>query len=174
MGYVAPRMDYVTGDPGQLREFLLGTSFFGGLDRSVVDQVMVLLKEHRYPAGATVFVEGDCGKSMYLVRSGELIVQRCCADGNAARLLMMRQGDHFGVTTLIDMTPRPFSCIVERDALLYELTNADLYRLYKENLKAYLLLLQNINRELCRRLHKAASRIAMLEDLLHEKSVAHA
>jgi CRP-like cAMP-binding protein len=163
-------MGSVSEDPGHLREFLSGTSFFGGLDPAVIEQVMGLLKEHRYPAGTTVFAEGDCGKSMYLVRTGELIVQRCCPDGSPVRLLMMRPGDHFGVTTLIDMEPRPFSCIAEKDSLLYELTNADLYQLYKQNWKAYLLLLQNINRELCRRLHKAASRIATLEDRLHEKS----
>lgn len=163
-------MGSVSENPGHLRDFLSRTSFFGGLDASVVDQVMGLLKEHRYPAGTTVFVEGECGKSMYLVRTGELIVQRRCPDGSPVRLLMMRPGDHFGVTTLIDMEPRPFSCIAEKDSLLYELTNADLYQLYKQNWKAYLLLLQNINRELCRRLHKAASRIATLEDRLHEKS----
>jgi CRP-like cAMP-binding protein len=163
-------MGAVSEDPGCLREFLSGTSFFGGLDATVIDQVMGLLKEHRYTAGNTVFVEGESGKSMYLVRSGELIIQRCCPEGNPARLLMMRPGDHFGVTTLIDMEPRPFSCIAEKDSVLYELTNADLYQLYKQNWKAYLLLVQNINRELCRRLHKAASRIATLEDKLHEKS----
>jgi CRP-like cAMP-binding protein len=163
-------MDRVSEDPAQLRAFLSSTSFFGGLETAVVDQLMALLKEHRYPAGATVFAEGDTGKSMYIVRSGELIVQRCCPDGTPARLLMMRPGDHFGVTTLIEMEPRPFSCKAEKDSLLYELTNGDLYRLYKENPKWYLLVLQNINRELCRRLSKAAARIALLEDQLHEHS----
>src|SRR5258707_12302593 len=98
------------------------------------------------------------------------MVQRCWPDGSPVRLLMMSAGEHFGVTNLIDMEPRPFSCFAEKDSLLYELTNADLYQLYKQNCKTYLLLLQNINRELCRRLHKAASRIATLEDRLHEKS----
>jgi CRP-like cAMP-binding protein len=77
---------------------------------------------------------------------------------------MMRPGDHFGVTALIEMEPRPFCCIAERESQLYELTNADLYELYKRNSRAYLLVLQNINRELCRRLRKAAVRIATLED----------
>jgi len=83
--------------------------------------------------------------------------------------LMMRAGDHFGVTALIEMEPRPFSCVAEKDSLLYELTNVDLYQLYKQDTKAYLLLLQNINRELCRRLRKAATRIAALEDAHHHQ-----
>ena len=163
-------MGNVSENQEHLREFLSHTSFFGGLDSTVIEQVMGLLKEHRYPSGSVVFAEGECGRSMYLVRSGELIVQRHCEKGNPVRLLMMRPGDHFGVTTLIDMEPRPFSCLAEKDSLLYELTNADLYQLYKNNWKAYVLLLQNVNRELCRRLHKAAARIATLEDKLCEKS----
>jgi CRP-like cAMP-binding protein len=82
---------------------------------------------------------------------------------------MMRRGDFFGVTALIDMEPRPFSCVAERDSLLYELTNGGLYQLYKEDLKGYVLVLQNVNRELSRRLRKAASRISALEELLHKR-----
>jgi CRP-like cAMP-binding protein len=109
---------------------------------------------------------------MYIVRSGELIVQRHCEDGTQTRLLMMRPGDHFGVTSLIEMEPRPFSCCAERDSVVYELTNMDLYALYKSDIKAYTLVLQNINRELCRRLRKAAQRIAALEEVLHTRGEA--
>ena len=147
--------------------FLSGTSIFGGLSAEVIAVVSDRLKDRRVAAGEVLFDEGDDGKSMYIVREGSLIVQRCLADGSQARLLMMRPGDHFGVTALIEMEPRPFSCKAEEDSLLYELTNADLYALYKSDLKAYTLLLQNINRELCRRLRKAAKHIAALEDTLH-------
>ena len=155
--------------PGELREFLGTTSFFGGLTPEVVDRVAAMLKERRVDAGQTLFAEGECGTSMYLVREGELIVRRHREHGGDARLLMMRAGDHFGVTALIEMEPRPFSAVAERDSLLYELSNADLYNLYKLDQKAYLLLLQNIARELCRRLRKAAGRIAALEDMLQER-----
>jgi CRP-like cAMP-binding protein len=97
-------------------------------------------------------------------------VQRHCGDGSQARLLMMRPGDFFGVTSLIEMEPRPFSCLAEKDSLLYELTNLDLYKLYKSDQKTYILLVQNIARELCRRLRKAGQRIAALEDTLHART----
>ena len=118
--------------------------------------------------------EGDTGKSMYIVRSGEVLIERRCSGGAEARLLMMRPGDFFGVTTLIEMEPRPFGCVAEKDSVLYELTNADLYQLYKEDMKGYVLVLQNINRELCRRLRKAAQRIAALEEVLHAGKVESA
>ena len=152
-----------------LQAFLANTSFFGGLDAEVVAKIAAMLKQRTVKAGEFLFTEGDQGKSMYIVKDGALIVQRHCTDGTQARLLMMRPGDFFGVTTLIEMEPRPFSCRAERDSFLYELTNLDLYKLYKTDQKAYLLVLQNINRELCRRLRKAGQRIAALEDSLHSK-----
>lgn len=154
---------------GELQAFLSRTSFFGGLLPETVTIVAAMLKEKRVPAGDLLFAEGDTGKSMYIVREGALIMQRFChgAGRTQARLLMMRPGDFFGVTSLIEMEPRPFSCRAEKDALLYELTNVDLYKLYKTDQKTYILLIQNIARELCRRLRKAGERIAVLEDALH-------
>jgi CRP-like cAMP-binding protein len=156
--------------PDELQAFLAKTSFFGGLMPETVAIVAGMLKEKRIPAGEVLFAEGDTGKSMYIVREGALIVQRHCGDGSQARLLMMRPGDFFGVTSLIEMEPRPFSCLAEKDSLLYELTNLDLYKLYKSDQKTYILLVQNIARELCRRLRKAGQRIAALEDTLHART----
>jgi CRP-like cAMP-binding protein len=153
--------------PEELPAFLTRTSFFGGLLPETVAIVAGMLKEKRIAAGETLFAEGDTGKSMYIVKDGALIFRRHCGDGTQARLLMMRPGDFFGVTSLIEMEPRPFSCLAEKDSVLYELTNLDLYKLYKTDQKTYILLLQNIARELCRRLRKAGQRIAALEDALH-------
>jgi CRP-like cAMP-binding protein len=156
-------------DRAELRSFLSTTSLFGALAGPVADRVASMLKEHRFSAGDIVFTEGDSGHSMFLIREGECVMRRHCQVGDDARLLMMRPGDHFGVTAVIEMEPRPFSCKAEKDAVLYELTNADLYSLYKADPKAYVLVLQNISRELCRRLRKAGARIAALEDTLRKQ-----
>jgi CRP-like cAMP-binding protein len=164
----------VPEDNEALRGFLKTTSLFGALDAAVADRVIAMLKPHRYEPGETVFAEGDKGHSLYLVREGQCIVGRHCQHGGpSARLMAMRPGDHFGVTAVIEMEPRPFSCVAEKDSLLYEMTNADLYALYKCDLKAYIIVLQNISRELCRRLRKAAVRIANLEDSLRVEHEQH-
>jgi CRP/FNR family transcriptional regulator, cyclic AMP receptor protein len=146
-------------DPAALARFLARTPFFGGLDDAALRRVVEMTQEREFPAGSTVFREGEQGSSMYVVESGELMAIRNAGSGRSVKLMRLAPGDFFGETTLIEMQPRPFSVTVDRDARLLELGNADLYRLYREDVKSYVLVLQNINRELCRRLRRASVRI---------------
>src|SRR5205823_7028477 len=123
-----------------------------------------MLVEHSYKAGSAVFREGEQGRSMCVVHTGELVANQAGGSGGTVRLMRFFEGDFFGETTLIEMQPRPFTALVERDARLWELTNRDLYQLYQKDVKGYVLVLQNINRELCRRLRRAGNRITEFAD----------
>jgi CRP/FNR family transcriptional regulator, cyclic AMP receptor protein len=152
-------------DPA-LKEFLARTPFFGGLAGTpVFDKLVEMLRQREVRKGEVVLREGDTGTSMYIVVSGALYATRRCEDGSDVRMLLFRPGDFVGVTTLIEMEPRPFTITADRDAKLLELDCKDLYSLYRQDLKAYVLVLQNINRELVRRLRKAGARIAHLTHL---------
>jgi CRP/FNR family cyclic AMP-dependent transcriptional regulator len=142
-----------------LARFLARTPFFGGLDAPALSRLVAMTHERTFPSSATVFREGEQGCSMYVVEAGELVAVRNAGSGRAVKLMRLVAGDFFGETTLIEMQTRPFSVEVVQDARLLELTNADLYRLYREDVKSYVLVLQNINRELCRRLRRASVRI---------------
>lgn len=143
-----------------LKSFLARTPFFGGLEDGALDRLIGMAREKRFARGELVFEQGDEGRSMYVVRSGELVALQSGESGFPVRLRRFAPGDFFGETTLIEMQPRPFAVKVEEDAVLYELTNMDLYALYKQDVKAYVLVLQNINRELCRRLRSSDRRVA--------------
>jgi CRP/FNR family cyclic AMP-dependent transcriptional regulator len=140
----------------ELKDFLARTPFFAGLWDRGLEWVAQTLVERAYPAGAVVFAEGEDGGSMYVVKSGRLVARQ----GRCTELMQLGAGDFCGEMTLIAMQPRPYSVVVEEAAVLYELTNRDLYRLYQQDVKAYVLILQNLNRELCRRLRHASNRIA--------------
>jgi CRP-like cAMP-binding protein len=146
------------------KEFLVRTPFFGGLEEEALDAVIQMLRECEYPTGSTVFREGEQGRSMYIVHSGELMKSQSGESGRSVRLMRFQPGDFFGETTLIEMQPRQFTVTAERTACLYELTNMDLYRLYKLDMHAYVMVLQNINRELCRRLRRSDERITEMAD----------
>jgi len=149
----------MTGTRETIKEFLIRTPFFGGLDDDGLDRIVAALRECAFKAGTPVFKQGDTGRSMYVIAEGEVLVCRAGESGHQVKLFRLHEGDFFGETTLIEMQARPYSVLVVRDARLYELTNMDLYRLYREDVRSYVMVLQNINRELCRRLRMADTRI---------------
>lgn len=154
-----------------LKEFLARTPFFGGLDEGSLDRLSAMLKRHTFREGATIFVEGDRGASMYLIQSGEILMVRSGREGQQVRLVRLRPGDFFGETTLIEMQPRPATAQAETDVVLLELTNMDLYRFYQADVRGYVMVLQNINRELCRRLRAADGRVTTLASVSDDRDV---
>src|SRR5258706_6059837 len=152
------------GTPG-LKEFLVATPFFGGLDDASLDRLIEMLVERRYVAGDTVFKEEEAGRSMYIIHAGQLLVWKKGDSGRVVRMSHLGPGDFFGEMTLIEMQNRSATVSVETpQAVLFELTAANLYAYYKADVQAYCMVLGNINRELCRRLRKPDDRITEFAD----------
>jgi CRP/FNR family transcriptional regulator, cyclic AMP receptor protein len=147
-----------------LKAFLLATPFFGGLSDASLDLLVSMLVERHFDAGATVVAEGEPGRSMFIVHAGELVVSKRADSGHVIRVADFKPGDFFGEMTLIEMQNRSASVVAQSPTVLYELTAKSLYTYYKADIHAYVMVLQNINRELCRRLRRADKRIAELAD----------
>src|ERR1700731_2633666 len=149
-----------------LKAFLVATPFFGGLSDASLDLLISMLVERHFDAGATVVAEGEPGRSMYIVHSGELVVSKLGESGRVIRMTGLGPGDFFGEMTLIEMQNRSATVVTESPTVLYELTAKKLYTCYKTDIHAYVMVIQNINRELCRRLRRNDNRIAELQMLL--------
>jgi CRP-like cAMP-binding protein len=67
------------------------------------------------------------------------------------------------------MQNRSATVVAESPTALNELTAHELYRYYKLDIHAYVMVLQNINRELCRRLRRADTRITELQMVRAER-----
>lgn len=147
-----------------LKTFLVATPFFGGLSDAHLDLLISMLAERRFDAGATVVAEGEPGNSMFVIHSGELVVSKRGESGRIIRMTGFGPGDFFGEMTLIEMQNRSATVVAQTPTLLYELTARNLYAYYKADIYAYVMVVQNINRELCRRLRRANNRIAELAD----------
>lgn len=141
-----------------LKEFLIATPFFGGLSDASLDLLVSMLVERHFDVGSTVVAEGEPGRSMFIVLSGQLAVTKLANSGLVVRMAGLAPGDFFGEMTLIEMQNRSATVVAESRTVLYELTARQLYTCYKADIFAYVMVLQNINRELCRRLRRADSR----------------
>jgi CRP-like cAMP-binding protein len=97
---------------------------------------------------------------MFIVHSGELEVSKRADSGRVIRMAGLEPGDFFGEMTLIEMQNRSATVVAQSPTVLYELAARNLYTYYKADIQAYVMVLQNINRELCRRLRRADNRIA--------------
>ena len=155
------------GSP-ELKAFLVATPYFGGLSDASLDLLISMLVERRFQSGATVVTEGEPGRSMYIVHTGELLVSKSGDSGRPVRMAVLGPGDFFGEMTLIEIQNRSATIVAQSPAALYELTARNLYTLYKSDIHAYVMVMQNINRELCRRLRRADGRIAKLMDAAND------
>ena len=147
----------------QTKSFLRNIPIFGGLEDPGLERIIRMMEQQTFPVGTVVVKQGESGRSMYVVRSGELIVKRR-ALGGPVRVVRLKSGEFFGETTLIELHSMDSSVVVERSATLYRLTNKDLYRLYQEDAPAYTMVVMNLARELSRRLRKAEQRICEMAD----------
>ncbi len=147
-----------------LRTFLRGVPVFGGLEGRSLESVIDVLDVQTFPSGGTIFSEGELGRSMYVLRKGEVEVLRTSASGKKVSIVRLGPGECFGEMALVELQPRSATIVVKKKAETFSLTNFDLYKLYREDNYAYVIVLQNICRLLSRRLRKADSRIADFVD----------
>jgi CRP/FNR family transcriptional regulator, cyclic AMP receptor protein len=145
-----------------LKAFLLATPFFGGLSDASLDLLVSMLVERHFDVGAAIVAEGEPGRSMFIVHSGTLVVSKLADSGRIIHMADLAAGDFFGEMTLIEMQNRSATVVAQSPTVLYELTAQKLYAYYKADIYAYVMVMQNINRELCRRLRRADGRIAEL------------
>src|SRR3984893_16467489 len=156
-----------------LKASLVATPFFAVLSDASLDLLISMLVERRFEVGATVVAEGEPGRSMFIVHSGELVVSKLGDSGRVIRMAGLAPGDFFGEMTLIEMQNRSATVVAESPTVLYELAARKLYAYYKADIYAYVMVMQNINRELCRRLRRADKRIAELDASMTQIRVRH-
>ena len=118
-------------DIRRLRECLKGTFFLDRLKMPELEKLMSAMKKQHFPAGFTVFKQGDKGETFYLVSKGLLSfwVRKGLLDKKVTEL---HPKDYFGETALISDTPRSATVKTETECDLFLLNKAD----FKEILMA--------------------------------------
>ncbi len=149
--------------------FLRSVPVFQDLKGQSLDSLLDLLEEQKWNVGDIICNEGELGRTLYVIREGEVEVLRKSSSGAQQSIVKLGPGECFGEMTLVELQPRSASCVVRKKAITYSLTNLDLWNLYKGDNFAYVIVLQNITRMLSRRLRKADSRIVEFIELSQSK-----
>lgn len=148
----------------ELKATLPSMPFFGGLHDKALASVISMLRERVFKADDIVFREGQLGHSMYIIHTGTAIACRAGDSGHNVRLVRFGPGSFFGDMELIEVQPRSMTITAETPLRLFELTSMNLLRLYESDIEAYVMVVQNIAREMCRRLRRADRRIVETAD----------
>ncbi len=142
---------------------------FGGLSSEALSFLDSRMTPASVAPGDVVFREGDCGRELYVVLSGEMEVLKHSERHHAdARVAMLGPGDWFGEMGVISLQQHCATVRAVSASVLLKISAATIDELYRHDLKAYVLFVLNIARELSRRLRVAD---AILADLV--VSVVH-
>lgn len=143
-------------------EPLRDVGLFGGLTDATLESLSVAHDVVELSEGSVVFHEGEPGREMFVVLSGEIELSRNTRGGQV-HVATVAKNDWFGEMSILDILPRPTTARVTSNARLLRLTAHDLDVLYRRDLKAYTLLVLNIAREMSRRLRLADGRLVDLQ-----------
>lgn len=143
----------------ELLAWLPSIAIFGGLEESTLKRIIGLLGEHHITPEEEICKQGEAGRAMFLVREGEVLVCRDNEEGRRVKMVRLGPGEFFGEMTLIDIQKRSATVLAAKPSLLYSLGNRDLYKLYLEDVPGYVMVLQNLCRELSRRLRVTNRRL---------------
>jgi CRP-like cAMP-binding protein len=135
-------------------------SILAGLSDKQLRFLFELLEEVRYAAGETIFEQGQEPSHIYVVQSGKvkLVVDR---EQAALELMVFEEGYCFGESSVIGIQRHSATTIAVQDTSLIVLSRKALLSIYKSDLELFSILILNIAREACRRLHSSN------ETLLH-------
>jgi len=105
---------------------------FAKLRRSDLKAVAKLVKRVQYPAETEICRQGRCGRTAYLVESGELRVLYVDPQGVEREVSRLEPGSFFGETSLLLGEPRDATVQVAQDATLLSLNKNNLDQLLYE------------------------------------------
>ncbi|MCE9614399.1 MAG: cyclic nucleotide-binding domain-containing protein [Lentisphaerae bacterium] len=155
------------GDFSSIVPILNKISILGGLSEADLAVLFQRMETAVYEAGERIFLQGDSPTHIYIVRSGRVRIV-VDIDTTPLELVEYVTGQCFGETSAIGIQPHSATAVaIERTAIL-ALSARALHELYHADVRVFGLLILNIAREACRRLHRAD------QTFLHYATAKHA
>lgn len=129
-------------------------AIFGGLNDKQLYTIFRQLQKVYYEAGEFVFRQRDSPNHIYIVHSGKVKIV-ADVDTVPLEIITFGVGDCFGETAVIGIQAHSASALAVEDTDLIVLSRPALLSIFELDKELFSLLILNIAREACRRLHKA-------------------
>ena len=127
-------------------------SIFAGLTDSQLYTLFRLLSKVTFKANETVFEQGDEPSHIYIVKKGnvKLVVWE---NETPLELIVFQEGNCFGEASVIGIQRHKGTAIAVTDTELIVLSRRALLSIHDSDKELFGILILNIAREVCRRLH---------------------
>lgn len=149
-----PNVYYPLFDIENVLPILNKIAIFGGLSDKHLYTVFRLLQKVSYKAGEFIFKQGESPSYIYIIRSGKVKIV-VDADENPLEIITFEVGACFGETAAIGIQSHSASALAVEDTDLIVLSRPALLSIFDSDKELFGLLILNIAREACRRLHKS-------------------
>lgn len=147
----------IFNSPNEKAEFeqsLHSIPLFQSFGKRDLELLMKIIHNRSYVPGEYIFYQGDPGIGLYIIRDGEVIIQRENEKGSKVNLATFTKGDFFGELALVDGEKRSASAIAKTDARLSVIFKPDLDEFIERYPKKGIKILNGISSIIAIRLRK--------------------
>jgi CRP/FNR family transcriptional regulator, cyclic AMP receptor protein len=118
----APALNQSDQQPAAIVAFLQEAPLFAGLSGADLVEVARDFTARHFGAGATIFHEGDPGRLLYLIETGQVRIYVQSEEGQETSVIVNGPGDLFGELAVIDGLPRSASAVAVNETLVYTMS----------------------------------------------------
>ncbi|MCX5794687.1 MAG: cyclic nucleotide-binding domain-containing protein [Elusimicrobia bacterium] len=112
------------------RAFLRSLDLFRDLRFGELGHLVQSLHSRTYHEGEVLFVEGDIGRALFILESGQVELTKAGPDGKPQKIYTIQPGEFFGEMALLEQLPRM--------ATATALERSQIFLLYRSKLESLL------------------------------------
>lgn len=150
---MSPKVHESPPDFEAIRPLVNAISILGGLNDQQLRSIVARMDEASYASGTRIFEQGQSPSHIFVIRRGRVRIV-ANIDSEPLELVEYGQGQCFGETSAIGIEPHSATAVAVEPTDLLLLSAQALHDLYKTDPPLFGMLILNIAREACRRLHR--------------------
>jgi CRP-like cAMP-binding protein len=133
---------------------LLHYSLFGGLLAEQIDAILPLMEREIYKTGDAIISEGAPNDRIRFIVEGKAEAVK-----QGVTLYYFNEGDTFGEMEVLDVMPSVATIKALEPTTVMSITNRCLRQIYKDDIKAFALIIMNLARDISRRLRSMDEKV---------------
>ena len=141
-------------DISEIATFIKSIPIFRGLEQENVESLATICHIKKFPDKEMICEENSKGDTLYMILSGEVIIQKTIAGGKKLDLATLMPRNIFGEMSMLANIPRSADVVAKGSVELLELTAADFRSLIISDQWTALRFVYELARMLCWRLKK--------------------